>query len=214
VAASVSKQKAKGHLMFAAHAMMIAGAPPLLDVVGTGTGAVGPAGTTWTANYTVTAGSYVIGLINTFSALPGSVKYGGTAMTFLGSVTVGTSINFSAYGFPNAPGSAQAFSGNRPSNGSWRANVISLLNVGAVDTVSDTTSGASGAASHSVPCSIGQRILQVFAIANTAGTTMSSLSGGQNLTNANSLIANTALIPTTFAGTASAAWGSLALRLN
>jgi hypothetical protein len=199
--------------MFAAKATLLASVPPLLDVVGTGTGAVGPAGTTWTANYTVTAGSYAIGLIYTFGALPSGVTYGGTAMTLLGSCT-GTNINFSAYGFRNAPSGAQAFAGNRPSGGSWRANVISFLNVGAVDSVSDTTSGASGAASHSVRCSIGQRILQVFGVVNTAGTTMSGLSGGQNLTNANSLIANTALIPTTFAGTASAAWGSLALRLN
>lgn len=200
--------------MFSARTMLMAGAPPPLDTVGTGTGAAGPAGTTWTANFTVTAGSYVIGFINTFSALPGSVTYGGTSMTLLGTVTSGTAINLAAYGLRNAPGSAQAFAGTRPSTGSWRANVISYLNVGAVDTAVDTATGSTGAASLTSQCSIGQRILQIFAVQNTAGTTMSSLSGGTNRTNANSLIISDAVVPTTFAGTSPNTWGAISLRLN
>jgi hypothetical protein len=71
--------------------------------VGAGAGAVGPAGTTWSANFTVPAGSYVFGIIYAASGAASNVEYGGETMTLLA-----TSGAFSLYGLPDAPGSSQA----------------------------------------------------------------------------------------------------------
>lgn len=200
--------------MFAArHSLLVAQrVPPRFDTVGAGAGAATPAGSTWSANFTVTAGSYVFGVFYSFVSgrMPTAVQYGGMDMTLLASGPAGLYV----FGLPNAPGDSQAFSGNRFANSSWRANVISFLNVGSVEPTVDTASGAAGSASQFVPCSPPQRILQVFGEVVTAGASMSSLSGGTNRFNAHSLAISDATGPTTFAATTTASWEAVALRMN
>lgn len=98
--------------MFAArHSLLVAQRRPIaFDVVGAGAGAVGPAGNTWSANFTVTAGSYVFGLICIPGSPPSNVRYGGNVMTLLAD---SADDRMAVYGLANAPGGSQAFSGNR-----------------------------------------------------------------------------------------------------
>lgn len=199
--------------MFAArHSLLVAQRRPIaFDVVGAGAGAVGPAGNTWSANFTVTAGSYVFGLICIPGSPPSNVRYGGNVMTLLAD---SADDRMAVYGLANAPGGSQAFSGNRGAYNSWRANVVSFLNVGSVDSVVDVVEGSDGAASQAVSCSGGQRILQAFIQEVTAGVSMSSISGGTNRSNNNSITINDSAVSDTFAGTASGLWAGFGIRMN
>lgn len=164
-------------------------------------------GTSFSTNLSPTAGAYVLaGITVANTALPTSVQFGGVAMTALGDIALnnsGANGRLSLWGLDGVAGGSAACTGNKAAN-SGAMNLISFKNVGSVINLA-TVFGAAGAASQSPTCTLGQRIVQMFAEQGT----MTGLSGGTNRAAGARLVVNDSAGSATFAGTASSVWAGI-----
>lgn len=179
---------------------------PTFDAVGAGAATPGSTSMSW--SHTATAGAYVVVsyACHTTSSPNPTVKYGGTAMTKLGTSAVASNSFIQFWGLAGVAGGAQTVTITSALTAD-AANSISLKNVTSVGTPASQVYNGSPF-SQAVTCTSGQVIVQSFEAVRNADITSAASGGTSRYFDGSGFTMNTATATTTFTATSSGQTGA------
>lgn len=179
---------------------------PTFDAVGAGAATPGSTSMSW--SHTATAGAYVVVsyACHTTSSPNPTVKYGGTAMTKLGTSAVASNSFIQFWGLAGVAGGAQTVTITSALTAD-AANSISLKNVTSVGTPASQVYNGSPF-SQAVTCTSGQVIVQSFEAVRNADITSAASGGTSRYYDGSGFTMNTATATTTFTATSSGQTGA------